>query len=108
MKMAQIFRTVKNFQAKKKLSNKNIYKQLCPAILLITCEASGRNKRLTVYSQRLLWFGCRQQQKRHVATPPTAGVWRRMERNRQKLVGRDKGSLTETVNKGKQEQQRYR
>jgi len=31
---------------------------------------------------------------------PPAGVRRRMERNRQKLVGRDKGSLTETANKG--------
>ena len=40
-------------------------------------------------------FGCRRQQKRHVAAPPPAGVRRRMERNRQKLVGRDKGSLTE-------------
>ena len=29
-----------------------------------------------------------------------AGVWRRMERNRQKLVGRDKGSLTEQQTKG--------
>ena len=32
----------------------------------------------------LLWFGCSQQQKRHVAAPPLAGVRRRMERNRQK------------------------
>jgi len=29
------------------------------------------------------------------AAPPPAGVWRRMERKRQKLVGWDKGSLTE-------------
>jgi len=35
-----------------------------------------------------------------VATPPPAGVWRRMERNRQKLVGGDKGSLTEEQTKG--------
>ena len=48
----------------------------------------------------LLWFGCGQQQKRHVAAPPPAGVRRRMERNRQKLVGRDKGSLTEQQTKG--------
>jgi len=26
----------------------------------------------------LLWFGCGRQQKRHVATSTTAGVWRRM------------------------------
>jgi len=35
-----------------------------------------------------------------VATPPPAGMRRRMERNRQKLVGRDKGSLTEQQTKG--------
>jgi len=34
-----------------------------------------------------------------MATPPPAGVQRRMERNRQKLVGRDKGSLTEEQTK---------
>jgi len=34
------------------------------------------------------------------AAPPPAGVRRRMERNRQKLVGRDKGSLTEQQTKG--------
>ena len=38
--------------------------------------------------------------KRHVATPPPAGVQRRMERNRQKLVGRDKGSFTEQQTEG--------
>jgi len=32
--------------------------------------------------------------------PPSAEVWRRMERNRQKLVGRDEGSLTEQQTKG--------
>jgi len=32
--------------------------------------------------------------------PPPRGVRRRMERNRQKLVGRDKGSLTEQQTKG--------
>ena len=48
----------------------------------------------------MLWFGCSRQQKRHVAAPPPARVWRRMERNRQKLVGRDKGSLTEQQTKG--------
>jgi len=47
-----------------------------------------------------VWFGCGWQQKRHAATPPPAGVWRRMERNRQKPVGRDKGSLTEQQTKG--------
>jgi len=35
-----------------------------------------------------------------VATPPPAGVRRRIERNGQKLVGRDKGSLTEQQTKG--------
>jgi len=45
-------------------------------------------------------FGCRRQQKHHAAAPPPAGVQRRMERNRQKLVGRDKGSLTEQQTKG--------
>ena len=48
----------------------------------------------------VLWFGCGRQQKRHAATPPPAGVRRRMERNRQKLVGWDKGSLTERQTKG--------
>jgi len=45
-------------------------------------------------------FGCSRQQKRHAATPPPARVQRRMERNRQKPVGRDKGSLTEQQTKG--------
>ena len=36
----------------------------------------------------------------HAAAPPPAGVRRRMERNRQKLVGRDKGSLTEQQTEG--------
>jgi len=49
---------------------------------------------------QLLWFGCGRQQKRYVATPPPARVRRRMESNRQKLVGRDKGSLTEQQTKG--------
>ena len=55
-----------------------------------------------------LGFGCRQQQKHHAAAPPPAGVRRRMKRKRQKLVGRDKGSLTEQQTEGKQEQQRYK
>ena len=45
-------------------------------------------------------FGCSRQQKHHAAAPPPAGVWRRMERKRQKLVGRDKGSLTKEQTKG--------
>jgi len=53
-------------------------------------------------------FGCRRQQKRHAATPPPAGVRRRMKRNRQKPVGPDKGSLTEQQTEGKQEQQQYK
>jgi len=48
----------------------------------------------------LLWFGCSWQQKRHAAAPPPTEVRRRMERNRQKLVGQDKGSLTEQQTKG--------
>jgi len=46
--------------------------------------------------------------KRHMATPPPAVMRRRMERKRQKLVGRDNGSLTEQQTEGKQEQQRYK
>jgi len=38
--------------------------------------------------------------KRHAADPPPAGVRRRMERNRQKPVVWDKGSLTEQQTKG--------
>ena len=45
-------------------------------------------------------LGCGWQQKHHVAAPPPSGVRRRMERNRQKLVGWDKGSLTEQQTKG--------
>jgi len=48
----------------------------------------------------VLWFGCGRQQKCHAAAPPPARVRRRMERNRQKPVGRDKGSLTEQQTKG--------
>jgi len=38
--------------------------------------------------------------KRHMAAPPPARVRRRMERKRQKPVGRDKGSLTEQQTEG--------
>ena len=48
----------------------------------------------------VLWFGCGRQKKRHAAAPPPAGVWRRMERNRQKPVSRDKGSLAEQQTRG--------
>jgi len=48
----------------------------------------------------LFWFGCDQQQKHHTAAPPPTAMRRRMERNREKLVGRDKGSLTEQQTKG--------
>jgi len=48
----------------------------------------------------MFWFGCGQQQKRHAATAPPAGVQRRTERTRQKLVGRGKGSLTEQQTEG--------
>ena len=50
--------------------------------------------------RNVLWFGCGRQQKHYAAAPPPAGVRRRMERNRQKLVGRDKGSLTEQQTEG--------
>jgi len=53
------------------------------------------------HGSRVFWFGCSRQQKHHVAAaPPPARVRRRMERNRQKLVGRNKGSLTEQQTKG--------
>ena len=45
-------------------------------------------------------FSCHWQQKRHAAAPPPAGVRRRMKRKRQKLVGQDKGSLTEQQTEG--------
>jgi len=35
-----------------------------------------------------------------VAAPPPDTMWRKKERKRQKLVGRDKGSLTEQQTKG--------
>jgi len=35
-----------------------------------------------------------------VAAPPLASVRRRMKKNRQKLVGQDKGSLTEQQTEG--------
>ena len=50
--------------------------------------------------ENCLGFSCRRQQKGHAAAPPPAGVRRRMKRKRQKLVGRDKGSLTEQQTKG--------
>jgi len=45
-------------------------------------------------------FSCGRQQKRHAAAPPPAAVRRRMKRKRQKLVGQDKGSLTEQETEG--------
>jgi len=61
-----------------------------------------RNKNKTKNSIELSCsgFGCSRQLKRHAAAPLPAGVRRRMERNRKKLVGRDKGSLTEQQTKG--------
>jgi len=63
---------------------------------------SGNNRFLSHVKtfHLLLWFGCGRQQKRHAATPPPVGVRRRMEINRQKPVGRDKGSLTEQQTEG--------
>ena len=48
----------------------------------------------------LVLVAAKSNKKRHAAAPPPAGVRRRMERNRQKLVGRDKGSLREQQTKG--------
>jgi len=62
------------------------------ATLLYTLKYSVHNM--------LFWFGCSRQQKRHAAAPSPAAVQRRMERNRQKMVGWDKGSLTEQQTKG--------
>jgi len=45
-------------------------------------------------------FGCGRQQKHHAAATPPTGVRIRTEINRQKLVGRDKGSLTEQHTNG--------
>jgi len=45
-------------------------------------------------------LGCSWQQKRRAAALPPTGVRMRMETNRQKLVGGDKGSLTEEQTKG--------
>ena len=71
-------------------------------------KVSSSNMILKVADKYCFGFGCRRQQKRHAAAPPPAGVRRRMERKRHKLVGRDKGSLTEQQTEGKQEQQRYK
>jgi len=60
----------------------------------------GKCRILHLQKNTLFWFGCDQQQKRHVAAPPPARVQRRMERKRQKLVGRDKGSFTEQQTEG--------
>jgi len=63
--------------------------------------SSGKPVGSMITAQELVFrFGCRRQQKRHAAAPPPAGVQRRMERNRQKLVGGDKGSLTAQQTKG--------
>ena len=63
-------------------------------------EISDPTFNLRNFLQRCLGFGCRRQQKHHTAAPPPAAVRRRMERERQKLVGRDKGSLTELQTEG--------
>jgi len=50
----------------------------------------------------MLWFWPRLESKDHtviLSSLSPAGVGTRMERRRQKLVGQDKGSLTETANK---------
>ena len=68
------------------------YKQVCVRHLphLFTNSVSGN----------MLWFGWSRQKKRHAATSPPAGVWRRMEKKKQKPVGQDKGSWTEQQTKG--------
>jgi len=80
------------------------FKRVIPAPSDISSDPLGAQSVFgsvsTCHKKSLFWFGCSRQQKRHVATPPPAGVRRRMERNRQKMVGRDKGSLTEQQTKG--------
>jgi len=61
------------------------------------CQQGKQKLLFFVTGGPLLWFGCGRQQKRHAAAPPPAGV---QTRNRQKLVGGDKGSLTEQQTKG--------
>jgi len=72
-------------------------------------ELKPRNPKFQLYfgdqfcvlgERDMFWFGCSRQQKHHTAAPPPAPVRRGMERNRQKLVGWDKGSLTEQQTKG--------
>ena len=48
----------------------------------------------------MFWFGCSQQQKRHAAALPPAGMQRRMERRKQKTGGSGLGVFNRTANKG--------
>jgi len=48
----------------------------------------------------MVWLWLATKAPHHTAAPPPAGVRRRMERNRRKPVGQDKGSLTEQETKG--------
>ena len=75
------------------LYHKNTHGLSCPRVRLCLSEQCLPN-------WPVFWFGCGRQQKRHAAAPPPTGVRRRMERNRQKLGGRDKGSLTQQQTKG--------
>jgi len=70
--------------------------------MTITADKNSDNRRILgkKFQSILLWFGCGRQEKRHMAAPPPTAVRRRMERNMQKLVGRDKDSLTEQQTKG--------
>ena len=81
----------------------------CPQISKKSCKKLTISLHSSIYIFLLYYillfkhcsgFGCSQTQKRHAATPPPTMVRRRIERNRQKLVGRDKGSLTEQQTKG--------
>jgi len=66
---------------------------------LLLCVKWSSELFLCLRSDLVFWFGCSWQQKRHVAAAPPAGV-RRMERNRRKPVGWDKGGLTEHQTEG--------
>ena len=90
-----------------KASYKSLYYNGCWIILFLNSEIDHATSTHMSTAASVLpgmnacsGFGCGRQQKRHTAAPPPAGVWRRMERNRQKLVGRDKGSLTEQQTEG--------
>ena len=66
---------------------------------LISCDFDRHEMNIKGFLIVLVWLQPATK-KRHAAAPPPAGVRSRMERNRQNLVGRDKGSLTEQQREG--------